>query len=1016
MNGPNLSEWALAHRSFVIFIALLAAVAGALSYFRLGRGEDPDFTIKTMVVQANWPGASIGDTIDQITDRLEKKLQETPSLDNLRSMTTPGQAIIYVTLKDTTAAATVPDIWYQVRKKIGDIRQTLPSGTLGPFFNDEFGDTFGIVYGFSSDPGFSKRELRDWTEDARDRILRLPDVGKVQLVGTQDEKIYIEFSTRRLASLGLDPNAVVATIQNQNAVVPSGVITSEADRTLLEVSGAFRSQDDIRDLNIATRSGFVRLGDIASIRRGTVDPPQPMLRVNGREAIGLAVSMSSGGDVLALGRAIDKAMAAFERELPLGINVVQVAKQPAVVQTAISGFTQALVEAVLIVLAVSFLTLGFRAGLVVFVSIPLVLALTFLAMEMKGIALQRVSLGALIIALGLLVDDAMITVEMMVSKLEEGMDRAKAAAYAYTATAFPMLTGTLVTVAGFIPVGYARSASGEYANSMFWVIGFALLLSWVVAVLISPIIGVAVLPKTLARGEHGEGRARRIFRSVLEHSLRARWLVLAGALLVFAASAFGATKLKQQFFPASDRPELILDLTMPERSSISATSTIVGRIEPMIAADSDVASWSFYVGQGAIRFYLPMDIQAPADYRVQAVIVAKDIAARDRLRARLQDKLDRDFPDVTARVAPLELGPPVGWPVQFRVSGADPKALRGAALAVANAVAAVPGARDVHLDWNLPIRQLRIAVDQDRARLVGLNSAQLAQALQAVTSGLTITQLRDATYLVDVVARAVPEERGDIDTVRTLQIPIGGGRTVPLISIADIDYEIAQPVIWRRDRQATVTVLADVAGTTPADVVRAAQPGVDAAIRGMPGVTVALGGTVEQSQKGFGSVLAVVPAMVVVMLIVLMIDLQSIQRLIIVISVAPLGLIGVVIAMLAAAKPMGFIAVLGVIALIGMITRNAVILVDQIEKHRSAGEDQWHAVIEATIARTRPIMLTSAAAILGMIPIAREVFWAPLAFAIIGGLSIATVLTLIFLPALYVVWFRIRPPQESAAA
>lgn len=1016
MTGPNLSAWALAHRSFVSFIMVLAAVAGALSYMRLGRSEDPDFTIKTMVVQANWPGGTIQQTLDQITDRLEKKLQETPSLDNLRSVTTPGQAIIYVTLKDTTAAAAVPEIWYQVRKKVSDIRTTLPSGVVGPFFDDEFGATFGIIYGFVADPGFSGRELRDKVEEARDRLLRLPDIGKVQLIGAQDEKIYVEFSTRRAASLGLDPNAVIATIQNQNAVMPPGEVTGERDRTILEVSGAFRNEDDIRDLNIATSSGFVRLGDIATVRRGPADPPQPVFRVGGRQAIGLAVSMASGGDVLVLGQRIAATMAAVQNDLPLGMEVTQVANQPAVVQTAVSGFTRALVEAVVIVLGVSFVTLGLRAGLVVFVSIPLVLALTFLAMEFKGIALQRVSLGALIIALGLLVDDAMITVEMMVSKLEQGMDRLKAAAFAYTSTAFPMLTGTLVTVAGFVPVGYARSSAGEYANSMFWVIGFALLISWIVAVLLSPIIGVLVLPRTLARAEAGESRLTRLFRHVLERSLHARVLVVVVVAALFALSLFGATRLPQQFFPSSDRPELLVDLQMPQLSSLKATAAMVGKVETLISDDKDVASWSFYAGEGAIRFYLPMDIQAPADYRAQAVVVAKDLAARTRIQNRLQETLDRDFPDLTARVAPLELGPPVGWPIQYRVSGDDIPALRTLAWKVSDALAAVPGVRDIHLDWNVPVRTIRIAVDQDRARLVGLNSSQLSQVLLAVTTGVTITQLRDATYLVDVIGRAVPDERGDIDTLRALQIPVGDGRTVPLLSVATIDYTTSQPVVWRRDRQPTITVQADISGRlTAADAVEQASPAIAALRAANPGSGIVVGGAVEESSKGLGSVIAVVPVMIVVMLIVLMVDLQSAQRLLIVLSVAPLGLIGVVGAMLIADKPIGFIAVLGVIALIGMITRNSVILVDQIEQRRAEGEDQWQALIDATVSRARPILLTAAAAILGMIPIAREVFWAPLAFSVIGGLSIATVLTLIFLPCLYALWFRIHPADIGTA-
>ncbi|SPL62646.1 efflux RND transporter permease subunit [Ochrobactrum soli] len=1015
MIGPNLSQWALSHRPFVAFIMVLAAIAGALTYTRLGRSEDPDFTVKTMVVQTYWPGGTIDETVEQVTDRLEKKLQELPSLDNLRSVTNPGVSTIFVTLKDTTAPARVADEWYQARKKVTDIRATMPSGVEGPFFDDEFGDTFGIIYGLVSDPGFSERELRDWAEVARKRLILIPDVGKIQLIGTQDEKIYIEFSTRHVASLGLDVNAIVSAIQNQNGVTPAGAITSEHDHVIVNVSGAFRDEDDIRNLNIATASGFVRLSDIATVRRGLADPAQPMFRIDGRRALGIAISMAAGGDVLMLGDRIAATMAGFQASLPLGIDVVRVAYQPDVVQTAVSGFTRALFEAVGIVLAVSFVTLGLRAGLVVFVSIPLVLALTFLAMSVAGISLQRVSLGALIIALGLLVDDAMITVEMMVAKLEEGVDRFKAASFAYTSTAFPMLTGTLVTVAGFIPVGYARSAAGEYANSLFWVIAFALLLSWIVAVLVSPIVGILVLPRTLVRSQGRERRIQRAFRVVLEHCLRARITVVAIVAGLFLLSLAGITKVPQQFFPSSDRSELLLDLQMPQRSSIQATAAMVDRLDKLLAADKDIVSWSFYVGQDAIRFYLPMDIQAPADYRAQAVVVARNIEVRQQLRQRLQDVLDRDWPDVTARVAPLEMGPPVGWPVQVRVSGDDIAALRAVAWEVSDAIAAVSGTRDVHLDWGVPTRMLRIQVDQDRARLVGLSSSQLSQAILSITTGVTITQVRDSTYLIDVVGRALPDERADINTLRALQIPLGDGRTVPLPSVATVDYATSEPVVWRRDRRPTITVQADISGRlTAAEVIERAGPAISALAVANPGFDIATGGEVEESGKGLGSVISVVPVMIIAMLIILMTDLQSIQRLFIVVSVAPLGLIGVVAAMLIADKPMGFIAVLGVIALVGMITRNSVILIDQIEQHRAQGEDQWQALIDATVSRARPIMLTAAAAILGMVPIAREAFWAPLAFSVIGGLSVATVLTLIFLPVLYALWFRIRPPMVAA--
>ena len=1014
MGAFNLSSWALAHKSFVVFLLAVAAIAGALSYMRLGRSEDPEFTIKTMVVQANWPGAHMQDTLHQITDRIERKLQELPDLDNLKSITTPGQALIYVTLSDETPPARVADNWYQVRKKLADIRHELPSGMVGPFYDDEFGDTFGIIYGFTADPGFSARELRDYVDRARDRILQLHDIGKAQLIGTQDEKVYISFSTRRLASLGIDPNAVIAQIRNQNAVVPAGQIVTHSDTARLEVTGAFGSEAEIGDLTISTSSGVVRLGDIVTVSRGTVDPPQPMFRVQGQPAIGLAMSMRAGGDVLALGREIHATLEAVRADLPIGIEAVQVTDQTAVVEHAVSGFTRALAEAVAIVLLVSFVALGLRAGFVVFVSIPLVLALTFLAMELHGIALQRVSLGALIIALGLLVDDAMITVEMMVSKLEEGMDRARAAAFAWTSTAFPMLTGTLVTVAGFVPVGFAKSAAGEYANSLFWVIGYALLLSWVVAVLISPIVGVWVLPARIARKHEGEGRVLSAFRRFLTRALHWRLSIVAGTVALFALSLFGATRLPQQFFPASDRPELIVDLRLPNSASIERTRDIVVGVERLIAADPAIAEMSFYVGEGAIRFYLPMDVQAPADYIAQGVLVAKEGEDQKALVARLQAALDEQFPDAISRVAPLELGPPVGWPVQFRVSGEDLEATRTLAWKVADAVAAQPGAVNVNLDWNEPSRLIRIHVDQDRARLVGLSSSDLSQALLAVTNGVDITELRDDIYLVNVVGRGDNAERRDVDTLLALQIPLGDGRTVPLISVARFDYTTTQPVVWRRDRLPTITVRADVApGTTAEALTTAAMPTIDRLAQTHRDMRIVTGGSVEESEKGLGSVVAVFPLMIILTLVILMAQLQSVQLLLLVLSVVPLGVIGVVGALMVTGLPVGFIAVLGIVALIGMIARNSVILVEQIEQRRAHGEDDWHALIDATVGRARPILLTAAAAILGMIPIAREVFWAPLAVSVIGGLSVATVLTLVFLPALYALWFRLTPPAKA---
>ncbi|WP_269930952.1 efflux RND transporter permease subunit [Aminobacter sp. HY435] len=1017
MNGGfNLSEWSIRHQGLVIFLMLLGAIAGAFSYVNLGRSEDPEFTVKTMLVHAAWPGATIEQTTDQVTDRLERTLQEVPRLDTLRSLTTAGQSVIYVTLDDSTPPDEVAELWYQVRKRVGDMQATLPAGVRGPFFNDEFGDTFGIIYGFTSSD-FSDRELRDWVYEARNRLRHVENIGKIEVLGTQDETIFIEFSTQRLASLGLSPSAIIGTIQAQNAVLPTGTMTDDVDRTILEVSGDLRGEDDIRNINIPTGSGFVRLGDIATVTRGTVDPPQPLFRVKGKPAIGLAISMNSGGDILELGRNVEQVMNQFQNDLPIGIEMVQVADQSEVVTNAIRGFTISLTQAVLIVLGVSFVALGVRAGLVVAVSIPLVMAMTFLAMELTGIALQRVSLGALIIALTLMIDDAMVAVEMMMAKLDEGYERVKAASYAYTSTAFPMLAGTLVTIAGFIPVGFARSVSGEYARSLFLVIAFALIISWLIAVLLTPIVGLAVLKSGGASGKK-ESAFVRGFKKFLHACIRLRLAVVLGTAALFAVAVIGSSAMKRQFFPPSDRPELILQLVLPQSSSLRGTEAEARKVEDLLAADDDVADWSFYVGSDPIRFYLPMDIQAPAPFRAQAVIIAKSVAARDALQARLQQQLDERFPNIVARVSPLEMGPPVGWPVQYRISGPDVAGVRAVAWKVADALGNIRGVISPNLDWNEPVRKVVIEVDQDRARLVGLNSAAISQTLFATASGLPITQVRDSIYLVNVVARATAEERANVETLRSLQIPIGPNKTVPLASIATIEYRTTQPVQWRRDRETTITVQADTDdGVLAASVVAQAEAKIEELRRDNPGYKIAVGGSTEGAETGLASVLEMLPLMAIIMVVILMVQLQSVQRLILVISVVPLGLIGVVAIMLISNTPVGFIAVLGMIALIGMITRNSVVLIDQIDKRLEEKGRSWQPIIDVTAERVRPIFLTAGSTILGMLPIIRDPFWAPLAFTVVGGLVVAAVLTLIFLPALYVLWFRIpAEPQAPVAA
>jgi multidrug efflux pump subunit AcrB len=1007
MTSFNLSEWALEHRPLTVFLMIVAVVSGVIAFFGLGRNEDPAFVIKTMVVQAAWPGATVEDTLKQVTERLERKLQETPKLDYLRSYTRAGVTTIFVNLKGSATAKEIPDIWYHVRKSIGDIRHTLPAGVVGPGFNDEFGDTFGIIYGFVAE-GFTHRELRDYVEDIRSKLLQVRDVSKIEILGAQDEKIFVEFSIEELANLGIDRSALVSALQVQNVVQPAGVIQTGNETLSLRVSGAFRSEQDVMAVNFAVGGRMLRLSDIAHIRRGYSDPPQPMFRVNGEPAIGLAIAMRDGGDILALGRNLKKAMVEIKAGLPLGIEPKLVADQAVTVDSAISEFTTSLWQAVAIILATSFISLGVRPGLVVAASIPLTLAVVFSVMDLSGIDMQRISLGALIIALALLVDDAMTTTDAMLTRLAQGDDKVQAATFAFRTYAFAMLAGTLVTIAGFVPVGFAASSAGEYTFSLFAVVAIALIVSWFVAVMFAPLLGVAVLAPPSTGQSAAPGRVFQWYRGFLTLAMRARWATIALTLALFVAAILALPLIPRQFFPSSDRPELLVDLSLPQNASIYASEAVARRFDAVLKDDADVARWSTYVGRGAIRFYLPLNVQLPNDSFAQAVIVAKDVAARERLRVKLTKVLADDFPSVVSRISPLELGPPVGWPVQYRVRGPDVAQVREIALKLAQIVATNSEAVHVNFDWIEPARQVRIRVDQDEARLLGLSSQAVASVLNTVITGTPITQVRDDIYLVDVVMRATDEQRASLATLSTLQVPLPSGRTVALGQFATFEYLQDYPLVWRRDRVPTLTVQADVMpGTLPETVTSALSPAVDALATSLPrSYQIAVGGTVEESQKSQASVVAVVPMMLLIMLTVLMVQLRSFQRLFLVLSVGPLGLIGVVAALLVSRKPLGFVAILGILALLGMITKNAVILIGQIDAERAQGKDVWQAAVDASSARFRPIMLTAISTVLGMIPIAPTVFWGPMAFAIMGGLLVATILTLIFLPTLYVTWFR----------
>jgi multidrug efflux pump subunit AcrB len=897
------------------------------------------------------------------------------------------------------------------------VRHTLPEGVRGPFFNDDFGDVYGVIYGFTSD-GFSYRELRDHVEGVRAELLRVTDVGKVDLIGAQNEVVYIDFSLRQLAGIGIDVDSIAETLRSQNAVIGSGTLETQSERIAIRVSGQFDSVASLEALTIRVNDRLVRLRDIARITRGYEDPPTPLFRIDGTPAIGLGVAMSKGGNILDMGEALSAEMQRIERDLPLGIDVHLVANQPHVVEESVGEFTKALSEAIIIVMIVSFLSLGLRAGVVVAVCIPLVLAITFVTMAAWNIDLQRISLGALVIALGLLVDDAMIAVEMMIRKLEEGWDRFRAATFAYTSTAFPMLTGTLVSIAGFMPVGFAKSGAGEYCFTLFVVVGIALVTSWVVAVIFTPYLGAAILKEKAFQEGHGEHRWMRRFRELLLTALRHRRLVLIGTAIAFLLSVLLFGFVQQQFFPASDRPEVLVDLKLPQSASIEATQAQVERFEQVLANDPDVVSHTFYVGSGAVRFYLPLNVQLENANFAQAVVITKGYEVRDQVSARLERILEEDFDLLMGRVQPLQLGPPVDWPIQYRVMGKEVSEVRRLADAVAAIVRANPDTRLTTFDWYEKTKSVLIDIDQDKARRLGISSEQLARALNSALSGRTVTQLRDDIYLIDIRGRAMARDRADLQALRDLEVAVAGGASVPLAQVAEFRYGQEESVIWRRERLPTMTVQATVApGIQAATVVGQLEPQLERVRAQLPpGYRLEVGGTVGEAAKGQGSVFAVIPVMFVVMLVILMVQLQSTQKLVMVALTAPLGLIGVTLALLLTGRPFGFVAMLGVFALTGMIIRNSVVLMAQIHDYEAEGKDRWNAIVEATVHRLRPILLTAAAAILGLIPIAGEVFWGPMAFAMMGGLLIATVLTLIFLPALYATWYRVREPDATAAS
>ncbi|KWR75552.1 efflux RND transporter permease subunit [Cupriavidus sp. IDO] len=1028
----NLSRWALEHQPLTRYLLVVLLLGGLLAFFQLGQDEDPPFTFRVMVVQAFWPGATAEQIAVQVTDKIERQLQEVPYADKIRSFSKPGETTVIFQLKDTSPAKETPQIWYTVRKKIGDIAPTLPQGVRGPFFNDEFGDVYGTIYALSAD-GFNYKELREYADLVRQQLLRVPSVAKVSLLGLQDEKIYIEFNQARFAQLGLDINAIADQISQQNNLTGSGVLVTPTDNLQVRLSGQFGDVKDLENLVLRGPNGIanIRLGDIAHVYRGYIDPPQSRMRYNGKDVIGLGISMEKGGDIIALGKNLRAAFDGLRGQLPVGIEMDQVQDQPQAVQRSVGEFVHVLIEAVVIVLAVSFLSLGLhtrplrldaRPGLVVALTIPLVLAVTFLFMNIFGIGLHKISLGALIVALGLLVDDAIIAVEMMVRKLEEGFSKMEAATFAYTSTAMPMLTGTLITAAGFLPVGLARSTVGEYTFAIFAVTALALVLSWLAAVYFTPYLGYLLLKSRPAgAGAHHEVfdtpfYAR--FRQLVDWCVTWRKTVIAITLVTFALGIYAFKFVEKQFFPDSSRPELMVELWMPEGTSFAQMETEAKRFEAAMRKDRDVQSLTTFVGTGAPRFYLPLDQIFPQSNVAQVIVMPVSTEARDALRKRVIQVLNTEFPQLRGRVKLLPNGPPVAYPVQFRVIGPDAAGVRRLADQVRAVMTANPNTVGVNDNWNENVKMLRLEIDQDKARALGVTTSAIARVTQTVLTGIPVGQYRDGDKLIDIMMRTPRNERDAMSDINNMLVPTSNGRVVPLTQVAHVTLKSEPGVIWRENRDFGVTVQADVVdGIQGPTVTAQINPLLDKLRAQLPpGYRITVAGAEEESGKAGASIAAQLPLCIFLIFTLLMLQLHSFSRTLMVFLTGPLGLIGAAATLLLLRAPMGFVAQLGITALLGMIIRNSVILVDQIEQDVKVGVPVWNAIVEAAVRRFRPIVLTAAAAVLAMIPLSRSLFWGPMAVAIMGGLIVATVLTLLFLPALYAAWFRVRRPEAGVAA
>jgi multidrug efflux pump subunit AcrB len=1029
----NISRWALDHPALTRYLMVVLMVLGFAAYFQLGQDEDPPFTFRAMVVQAFWPGASAQQMAEQVTDKIEKSLQEVPYADVIRSYTKPGESLTILQLKDSSPPKEVPNSWYQARKRVGDIRNTLPAGVIGPVFNDDFGDVYGSIFALRSD-GFSREETRQFAERVRQKLLRVPDVAKVEIFGAQAEKVFVEISQKRLAQLGLDMNQVIAQLGAQNAVEGAGVLNAGTENLQVRVAGQFISVEElkrlpIRAVNASTGvASSIKLADIAEVRRDYVDPPSVKVRHQGQEVVALGVSMAKGGDIIALGKALSTAVAGLQADLPMGVMIERVQDQPAAVSRSVNEFVKVLIEAVVIVMAVSFISLGLHTqplridiwpGLVVAITIPLVLAITFVTMFYWSVGLHKISLGSLIIALGLLVDDAIIAVEMMVRKLEEGYDRARAATFTYDLVAMPMLTGTLITAAGFLPIGLAKSVTGEYTFAIFAVTSAALVISWIVSVYFVPYLGWLMLRNRPKAG----GEAHELFdtpfysrfRRIVDWCVQHRWVTIGLTVGTFALGIVGMGKVQQQFFPDSSRPEVLVDLWLPEGSTIQQSDEIARRFEARMMKEAGVDSVTTWVGSGVPRFYLPLDQVFPQANVSQSIVLPKGLAEREELRKRLPALLATEFPEVRGRVKLLPNGPPVPYPVQFRVIGADAAQVRAWADQAKEILRQNPRMRGVNDNWNEQIKVLRLEVDQDKARALGVTSQVIAQASRTILSGTNIGQYREGDRLIDIVLRQPIEERRAITDLGNAYLPTTSGRSVPLTQVAKVSFAWEPGVLWREGRNYAVTVQGDVVeGVQGPTVTFEVWPELQKLAAGMPpGYSIQIAGAVEESSKGQGSIAAGLPIMLFLIFTLLMLQLQSFSRSLLVFLTGPMGIAGVAAALLLLNRPFGFVALLGVIALMGMIMRNSVILIDQIEQDRRAGVPAWTAVVEASVRRFRPIVLTAAAAVLAMIPLSRSVFWGPMAVAIMGGLVVATALTLLALPAMYAAWFRIK--REPAA-